>query len=112
MNQTVLCPRCRGQKKVNSLGGIMQNCEECKGIGSIVSIERKEIIPEQTIKPLPPSKKEKLLRNKATFTLAHKVQQRKDLLRAVKLNKEIGEPIVERIRTEEERECGIFPLKP
>ncbi len=35
MTDTVRCPECRGSKKVAKLGGIVGECNTCKGTGTI-----------------------------------------------------------------------------
>lgn len=39
MNTTINCPKCRGAKKVASLGWMFHDCKNCLGIGHIKNPE-------------------------------------------------------------------------
>lgn len=40
MTDTVRCPACRGAKKVPKLGGMIGECNTCKGKGNILAIDK------------------------------------------------------------------------
>lgn len=40
MTDTVRCPSCRGAKKVAKLGGIVGECNTCKGKGTILAADK------------------------------------------------------------------------
>ena len=40
MTDTVRCPACRGAKKVPKLGGMIGECNTCKGEGSILASDK------------------------------------------------------------------------
>jgi RecJ-like exonuclease len=40
MNESVRCPSCRGAKKVPKLGGIVGECNTCRGKGSILLADK------------------------------------------------------------------------
>lgn len=44
MSESVRCPACRGSKKVAKLGGIIGECNTCKGEGTILASEK--FVPE------------------------------------------------------------------
>ncbi len=44
MLELIRCPSCRGRKQVEKLGGVLGDCNTCKGEGKIKGIDR----------PLPP----------------------------------------------------------
>lgn len=47
MTDTVRCPACRGAKKVPKLGGVIGECNTCKGRGDILAADKpKPVISE------------------------------------------------------------------
>lgn len=51
MTDTVRCPSCRGAKKVAKLGGIVGECNTCKGKGTILAIDKPQPIA-QVVEPV------------------------------------------------------------
>jgi microcompartment protein CcmL/EutN len=50
--EMVRCPACRGMKKVPKLGGMIGDCNQCKGKGEIKVVDKvevKAVIPEPVI---------------------------------------------------------------
>ncbi len=47
MTENVRCPSCRGAKKVPKLGGIIGECNTCKGKGTILASDKpKPVVSE------------------------------------------------------------------
>lgn len=40
MTDTIRCPACRGAKKVPKLGGMIGECNTCKGKGNILACDK------------------------------------------------------------------------
>ncbi len=40
MDDLVRCPACRGRKQVEKLGGMLGECNTCKGVGQIKSCDK------------------------------------------------------------------------
>lgn len=52
MTELVRCPACRGTKKVPKLGGIVGECNTCKGEGSIKAIDKPKPVPVLVVEPV------------------------------------------------------------
>lgn len=51
MTETVRCPSCRGAKKVAKLGGIIGDCDTCKGTGKIKAADKPIVIEVTQVAP-------------------------------------------------------------
>lgn len=40
MTDTIRCPACRGARKVPKLGGMIGECNTCKGKGNILAVDK------------------------------------------------------------------------
>jgi len=40
MTDTIRCPACRGSKRVAKLGGVIGECNMCKGLGTILEADK------------------------------------------------------------------------
>jgi hypothetical protein len=50
MTDTVRCPACRGAKKIPKLGGMIGECNTCKGKGTILAVDKpKPVVVEPVI---------------------------------------------------------------
>lgn len=48
MTDLIRCPSCRGSKKVPKLGGMIGDCNTCKGKGNIAAVDKpKPVIVEE-----------------------------------------------------------------
>jgi RecJ-like exonuclease len=49
MTETVRCPSCRGAKKVPKLGGMIGECNTCKGSGTILACDKPKLVVAEVL---------------------------------------------------------------
>lgn len=52
MTDTVRCPSCRGAKKVPKLGGIIGECNTCRGKGNILASDKPRPVIAPVVEPV------------------------------------------------------------
>jgi len=50
VTESIRCPACRGSKKVAKLGGVIGDCNMCRGKGTILAVDKpKPVEPEVNV---------------------------------------------------------------